>query len=120
MIDILIISPSDSMTYNVPAGYIFADEVFAEAKLYDQISHSQKLTSDLERALIYLAKHYPGQLRLRWLNLWSLGGIWATLRYRLRTYPTLIINQKHILTNDQLQIDSLRNFIDSLLSQPQI
>lgn len=118
MIDLLIISPSDSMTYNVPAGYIFADEVFAEAKLQDPISKSQKLTYNLERALIYLAKKYPGRLRLRWLNLWSLGGVWVTFRYKLRSFPTVIDNNKHVLSDEQLQFDSICNFIDSLLSQP--
>lgn len=117
MIDILIIAPSDSFTHHVPAGFIFADEVFTEADLRDPVSQSQKLTLELEHALGYLAKKYPKRLRIHWLNLWSPGGVWTAIRYRLRSYPAMVVNQRHVLVDDQLQIQPLQNFIDSLLSQ---
>lgn len=117
MIELLIVAPSDSFTHHVPGGFILTDEVFTEADLRDPVSQSQKLTSALERALSYLAKKYPRQLRLRWLNLWSPEGLWAAIRYRLRSFPAVVVNQKYVLVDDQLEIQSLRNFIDSLLSQ---
>lgn len=117
MIELLIVAPSDSFTHHVPAGFIFADEVFSEANLGDPTSQSQKLTKDLERTLVYLTKKYPKRLRIRWLNLWSFGGVWTAIRYRLRSFPALVVNQNHVLIDDQLQIQSLRSFIDLLLSQ---
>jgi len=117
MIELLVIAPSDSFTHHVPAGFIFADEVFTEANLRDPVSQSQKLTIDLERALGYLVKRYPKRLRIRWLNLWSLGGVWTAIRYRLRSFPAVVVNQSHILIDDQLEIQTLQNYIDSLLSQ---
>ena len=117
MIELLVIAPSDSFTHHVPAGFIFADEVFTEAKLRDPISQSQKMAFDLERALGYLVKKYPKRLRIRWLNLWSLGGVWTAIRFRLRSFPAVVVNQSHVLMDDQLQIQSLGNFIDAMLSQ---
>lgn len=117
MIELLIIAPSDSFTHHVPGGFIFADEVFTEANLRDPVSQSQKLTHDLERTLGYLAKRYPKRLRIRWLNLWSLGGVWTAIHYRLRSFPAVVVNQNRVLVDDQLQIQSLGNFIDSLLVQ---
>ena len=117
MIELLVIAPSDSFTHHVPAGFIFADEVFTEANLHDPISQSQKMTFDLERTLGYLAKKYPKRLQIRWLNLWSLGGVWTAIRYRLRSFPAVVVNQSHVLTEDQLELQILRDYIDSLLSQ---
>jgi len=117
MIELLIVAPSTSFTHHVPAGFIFTDEVFAEANLRDPVSQSQKLTSDLEHTLGYLAKQYPGRLRLRWLNLWSPGGAWAAVRFRLRSFPAVVINQNQVLVDDQLQIQSFITYIDALLPQ---
>jgi hypothetical protein len=117
MIELLIVAPSSSFTHHVPGGFIFTDEVFAEAKLRDHVSESQGLTSELERALGYLAKRYPKRLRIRWLNLWSLGGVWVAIHYKLRSFPAVVVNQNHVLIDDQLEIESLRNFVESLLSQ---
>ena len=117
MIELLIIAPSTSFTHHVPGGFIFADEVFTEANLRDSVSQSQNLTTDLEHVLGYLAKRYPRRLRLRWLNLWSLEGLWATIRYRLRSFPAVVVNQTDVLVDDQLEMQSLQNFIDLLLSQ---
>jgi hypothetical protein len=116
-IELLIVAPSNNFTHHVPGGFIFTDEVFAEAKLRDPVSQSQNLTYDLERTLGYLVKRYPGRLRLRWLNLWSPGGVWAAIRYRIRSFPAIVANQNHVLVENQLQSQSLQNFIDSLLSQ---
>ena len=117
MIEILIVAPSNSFTHHVPGGFIFADEVFTEANLRDSVSQSQNLTSDLEHALGYLAKRYPKRLRVRWLNLWSPEGMWAAIRYKIRSYPAVIINQNRLLTGEELQIHPLREIIESLLSQ---
>ena len=119
MIELWIVAPSDSLTNHVPGGFIFADQVFSEAKLRDPMSHSQKLTADLDRALGYLAKRYPKRLRIRWFNLWSLGGLWAAIRYRLRSFPAVVVNQDQVLIDDQLESHSFRSYVESLLSQHQ-
>ena len=119
MIELWVVAPSDSFTHHVPGGFIFADQVFSEAKLRDPVSHSQKMTADLDRTLGYLAKRYPKRLRIRWLNLWSLGGVWAAIRYRLRSFPAVVVNQEQVLTDDQLEIQSFRKYIEALLSQHQ-
>ena len=117
MIELLIVDPSSSFTHHAPGGFIFADEVFTEAKLHDPVSQSQKLTTDLERSLGYLEKKYPKRLQIRWLYLWSLGGVRAAIIYKLRSYPAVVINQSKVLVDEQLEFQTLQNHIELLLSQ---
>jgi hypothetical protein len=119
MVELLVIAPSDGFRHHVPAGFIFTDEVFNEAKIRDPMTQSQKLALELERALGYLAKKYPGRLRVRWLNLWSLGGVWTAFRFRLRSYPAVVVNQNEVLTDDQLDTQSFRSYVEILLSKYQ-
>jgi len=117
MIELLIIAPTDSFTHHVPAGFIFADEIFTEANFRDPVTQSQRLTSELERNLGYLARKFPGRLRVRWINLWSLGGAWTAIRYKLRSFPAVLVNQKEVLIEDQLETHTFRNYVENLLSK---
>lgn len=118
MIELLIVAPSNSLTHHVPAGFIFVDEVFDEANLSDAISHQQRTSTDLERALGYLRRRYPKRIAVRRLNLWSPEGLWATIRYRLRSFPAVIIDHSQVLVEDQLEFRNLRDLVEALLSQP--
>ena len=119
MIQLLIIAPSEGFRHHVPAGFIFADEVFDEANIRDSVTQSQKLASELERTLGYLAKKYPGRLQIRFLNLWSPGGVWTAFRYRLRSFPAVVVNQNEVLTDDQLEARTFRSHVETLLSKYQ-
>ncbi len=117
MINLLIVAPTNSLDHHVPAGFIFIEEVFAEAGLKDTVSKTQRAASDLERTIGYLARRYPGRIRIRWVNPWSLGGIWITFRYRIRSFPAIIVNQKEVLTGKHLQSKKLQERVEFLLSQ---
>lgn len=120
MIELLIIAPIEKFRTQVPRGFNIADDVFSEAKLNDPISKAQTLTSDLQRALHYLAHHYPRRIRTQWVEQWSPGGLWCALRYRLRSYPAVVLNQREILTGSKLEFKAFIDHISNMLANPEI
>lgn len=120
MIELLIVAPIEKLRHQVPRGFNFTDEVFSEANLNDQISKEQNLTFELQRALSYLSNRYPHRIRSRWVELWSPGGLWCAIRYRLRSFPAIILNQGKILTGDDLKFKAFIEHITTILSTPQL
>ena len=119
MINLLVFAPSNDHSYHVPAGFIFADEVFAESGLRDRASASQGALGDLQRNLIYLLYRFPGRLRVRWVDPWSPRGLVYTLRYRLRTFPSILIRtkgEKQILRGKE--IGQINEHVIAALSKP--
>jgi len=117
MVNLLIVAPSSSFTHHVPAGFIFADEVFKEARLRDPISSSQSITAELERSLSRLARRYPRRIRVWEVDLWSPAGLWISLRFRLREFPAVIVNGKEVLSQEQLGEVVFREYIENLLAR---
>ncbi len=117
MLELLLVAPAEQMLHHVPGGFLFTDEVFTAAKMRDSISHRQRMAADLERTLGYLARRYPRRIRIQRLNLWSLGGLLATVRFRIRSFPALIINRQRLLTDGELEFRALRETVDAYLSQ---
>ncbi len=118
MIELLIVAPLERTKHQVSRGFNFTGEVFSEAKLDDPISKAQDLTVDLQRAVSYLSNRYPHRVRARWVELWSPGGLWCAFRYRLRSFPAIILNQKEILTGDELKFKALIDYVSIVLSKP--
>ncbi|MGD2027012.1 MAG: hypothetical protein PVI99_04280 [Anaerolineales bacterium] len=119
MIELLIVAPIEKLRHQVPRGFGFTDEVFSEARLKDPISDAQRLTAELQRALTYLANRYPRRIHSRWVELWSPGGLWCALRFRLRSFPAIVLNQKEVIIGENLEFHALIEYIPSILSQPQ-
>ncbi|MEJ2484419.1 MAG: hypothetical protein P8Y68_01665 [Anaerolineales bacterium] len=119
MIELLIVAPLERYKHQVPRGFSFTDEMFSEAKLDDPISKAQNLTMELQRAVSYLAHRYPQRVRARWVELWSPGGLWCAIRYKLRSFPVIILNQTEILTGDDLKFKALIDHISETLAKPQ-
>jgi hypothetical protein len=118
MIDLLIISSSDHMLTQGPNGFVIADQILKEASLKDPISTEQRSSLSLEKTLGLLIRRYPGRIRVRWIDPWSPGGLLVCIRYRVRTFPAVIINQTTILVGSQLERDSLREILENALSNP--
>lgn len=109
-----IISPYIHLfQHHVPAGFIFCDEVFKEAGLRDEMS----LRGDaarMQRWLERLARRYRRRLQVRFVDLWSLPGLYLALRYRIREYPAFIIAGWGVFTGwDE---EGLEEVLDGLLS----
>lgn len=120
MIELLVISPGDHIVTNAPEGFALADQVFQEASLVDALSENQRAHPSLERTLGLLIRRYPRRIRVRWANPWSPGGLLACIRYRVRTFPAVIMNRARVLDGEQLDPENLRNIIEAELSKPAI
>jgi hypothetical protein len=116
MITLLIYAPPEDFTEHAPTGFIFTNELFAAQKLTDPISNAQQLTADLARTVTYLIKRYPGRLRVRWVNPWSLLGLWVSVRYRLRTTPAVLIGRNLVLTGEDIK--DLSQHVANILAKP--
>ena len=118
-VELVILAPPNTYDQHVPAGFIFADEVFAEARLKDGISTAQAHSPELERALSYLAKRYPGRVQVRRVDLWSLPGLWLSFRYRVRSFPAILVNRKEMLCDERLRFEAFTAHVAGMLSQPE-
>ncbi len=118
MIEVLIVAPQGGLDHHVPAGFIFADEVFQEARLGDPITAGQSLTRELDRALGYLASRFPRRIRVRRVDPWTPGGLWLAFRFRLRSFPAVILDRREVLSGEQLRFEAFRERITALLSGP--
>ena len=119
MIDLVIVAPLENIRHQVPRGFTYTDQVFSEAKLNDPISAAHNLTYELHRVLGYLDHRYPRRIRTRWIELWSLGGMWLAFRYKLRSFPAIILNQQEVLTGESLKFQAFSDYISEKLSQIQ-
>lgn len=66
-------------------------EVYEEAGLADELSVQQLPDRWLFASLDGLRRQYPEQLHVRWVSPYSLLGLYVAIRFRIRTYPTVII-----------------------------
>lgn len=114
-IEILIFSPGPQDVQGVPRGFTLVDQYFSASSAKDPISTEQQLLEGLQKTLVYLVKRYPRRLTVQWVSPWSLGGLWVSVRYRIRTFPTVIIDHRHILVGEQ--IDGLADRVAEILSQ---
>ena len=118
MIEILIVAPSDESGHP-PEGFIFANEVFEEAGLKDKVTASQSISKELRRELSYLVRRYPRRLQIHWVEPLSLRGLYVRIRFRLRTYPAILLNSNSgvtVLTGKE--IDKIGDHIAEILSKP--
>ena len=118
MIDLLVISPSDQMLTHAPNGFLIADQILAEASLKDSISTKQRGNSSLEQTLGLLLRRYPRRIRVRWVNPWTPGGLLACFRYKVRTFPAVVMNGTSVLIGAQLEREVLRQTLEDALSKP--
>jgi hypothetical protein len=115
VINILIYAPREDYTHQ-PIGLSFVNEFFVTPKQKKSVSFTQENINDLRRTAVYLKNRYPGRLRFHWVNPWSLSGIWIAFRYRLKSFPTVLIDNQIKLTENNLK--DLTRTVDELLSQP--
>lgn len=72
------------------------------------------MLTGLARRLRYLRNRYPGRIRIQWVEPWSVGGLWLVWRFRIRTFPTIIIGGHEIIPPEKL--DHLEDRVAEILS----
>ncbi|MBI4772443.1 MAG: hypothetical protein HY784_18940 [Chloroflexi bacterium] len=96
------------MLEHAPAGFGYVGEMFEQARLKDSLTESQSPDAWLVRSLGHLARRFPRRLRVQWVNLWSLPGLLLAVRYRVRTYPTIVFSTGIVYTgNDPREFEVL-------------
>jgi hypothetical protein len=116
VVELTVFAPADQITHHAPRGFIFTDEVFNSAGMQDSISADQSTIQDLRRTLSYLDRRYPGRLKIDFVDFWTFKGLVTAFRYRIRTYPAIIIDGSLVLSGEQLEFKSLEAHISALLS----
>jgi hypothetical protein len=72
----------------------FVEDVFSEARLINQKPPQPQESIPIQKTLIYLMKRYPGRIRVRWVNPWTLHGLFFALVNRQRKFPAVFIKSK--------------------------
>lgn len=98
VVNLTVISPRNPLLQHVPIGFGYVGEIFEQAGLRDSLTIAQSPDAWLVRSLRHLATRFPRRIRVRWIDLWSLPGLLFAIRYRIRSYPTVVINGDHVYT----------------------
>jgi hypothetical protein len=96
VLKITIVSPSNASMRSAPGGIGYLAEMYEEAGLVDDLSRDQITDYWLFTSLDKLKRRYPGRILSRWVNPYSLLGLYLSLRFRIRSFPTIIIGDELI------------------------
>ena len=94
MLIITVISPSNAGVRSAPGGIGYLTEMFDAANLRDELSVRQLPDQWLFPSLQRLRQRYRGRLRTRWVNPYSLLGLYLVTRFRIRSFPTVILGNE--------------------------
>jgi hypothetical protein len=90
---ITVVTRGDNLEHHVPGGFLYVDEMFAEAGLRDGLgaSESNSMWQRMRVVRRGLQRELKRPVVLRVVNPWSPGGLWLVVRYRLRSFPCFLI-----------------------------
>lgn len=104
---------------HAPVGFIYVDQMFREAGWTDEAS---RLADEAEAALVrqiiarFRRPPYRGRVLVRLVSLWSLWGFWLAVRFRLRTFPAVVVNGKAAYAGHE--IEAVEQAVRNLLGIP--
>jgi hypothetical protein len=90
-LELIIVSPSAGLLRSAPGGLGYLQEIYREAGLEDDLSRTQLPDQWLVKSLGRLRLRHPGRLRIRWVDPYSPSGFYLTLRFRIRSFPAIIL-----------------------------
>ena len=94
VLTITVVSPSNASVGAAPGGIGYLAEMYDAANLSDELSVRQLPDGWLFPSLAKLRRRYRGRLRTRWVNPYSLLGLYLAVRFHIRSYPTIIIGSE--------------------------
>jgi len=107
-LNITILSQRNPLYEHAPDGFGYVGEMFEQARLKDRLTESQSPDAWLAHSLGRLSRRFPRRLRVQWVSLWSLPGLQLAIRYRVRTYPTIVFSTGIVYTgNDPREFEAL-------------
>jgi hypothetical protein len=118
MLDLTVVSPSAAMLQSAPGGLGYLSEMFEAGKLRDELSHQQVNDEWLFSSIRKLQRRHPKRIRARWVDPHSLIGLYLVFRFRLRTFPTVIIGRRTLDPGNDPQ--AFEAIIIEMLAQPAV
>lgn len=112
-----VVSSTAAMLQSAPGGLGYLSEVFEAGKLRDRLSHEQLPDAWLPQSVRKLQRRYPKRIRARWVDPYSLMGLYLVTRFRIRSFPTIIVDNKQVLDPGG-DPTNFENLIVDLLSHP--
>ena len=94
VLTITVVSPSNASVGAAPGGIGYLAEMYDAANLSDELSIRQLPDGWLFLSLVRLRRRYRGRLRTRWVNPYSLLGLYLVVRFHIRSYPTIMIGSE--------------------------
>lgn len=104
------------MLQSAPGGLGYLSEMFEAGKLRDELSQQQTHDAWLFSTIKKLQRRHPKRIRARWIDPHSLIGLYLVIRYRLRTFPAVIVGDRAMDPGDDPQ--AFETVITQLLTQP--
>ena len=115
-VELWVIAPGREIFPLAPSGAVVAEDFLTQAQIQDQVTSRKELAYTVQRALAYLQHRFPGRIRVRWVNPWSLFGLWFCWRHRVRGIPSLILPDGRQVNLQNLELTSLRDLIAAYLA----
>jgi len=112
----VIAAPGTDIFPLAPSGAVVAEDFLTQARLKDKVTAQQEVAYAVRRALAYLHHRFPGRLRVRWVNPWSLYGLWFCWRHKVRRIPSLLLPDGRQFALAHLNLPALRDFIAAYLA----
>jgi hypothetical protein len=94
VLTLTVVSPSNASVGAAPGGIGYLAEMYAAANLSDELSLRQQPDGWLFASLARLRRRYRGRLRTRWINPYSVLGLYLAVRFHIRSYPTIMIGSE--------------------------
>src|SRR4030065_2047853 len=91
VLTITIVSHSNASVGAAPGGLGYLAEMLEAGNIRDELSVRQLPDGWLFPRLAKLRRPDRGRLRTRWVNPYSLLGLYLAARFRIRSYPTIMI-----------------------------
>lgn len=113
-----VVSSSAAMLQSAPGALGYLSEVFEAGKLRDRLSHEQMPDAWLPQTVRRLQRRYPRRIHARWVDPHSLMGLYLVIRFRIRSFPAIIVDNKQALDpgGDPATFEDL---VVDLLSHPE-
>lgn len=90
-LDITILSPGNASVRSAPGGLGYLAEMYAAGGMQDDLSVRQTQDGWLFESLDRLRARYGEQINVRWISPFSLLGLFLAFRFRIRSYPYIIL-----------------------------
>ena len=115
-LELWVVAPGGEIFPLAPSGAMVAEDFLTQAQLKDPVTAHKELAYAIRRALVYLQHRFPGRLRVRWVNPWSLFGLWFCWRHHVRRIPSLVLPDGRQFDLRRPDLTALRDLIAAYLA----